>query len=220
MASKGLDQLRDRSKRGVKFKNPDALWAAVEDAVAAEWHELAGRDITSHDRANFLDRVLPEHETRARAVTARLSEAVADAKRFANDYRLKSQRRMLEEPAGDTRGLLTYIELHLPSLIGEHVPLATLHKPTPDGWRVEMRGRVVSLLGRESLGYWEHLGLASVPTHRTMALATLQLGCRPTLNRRDFSVGVTVSAVIEREMNAIRAQEGRRARKPAPTPRS
>jgi hypothetical protein len=147
-------------------------------------------------------------------VRAKVAAALSEARAFARDYRLALQRRTLPEPAVETRTLLTYIDLHIPSLLGIDVPLATLHAPQAEGWAVQTRGRVVSLLGPKALGYWRHLGLTAPPTTRTMALATLLLGCRPTVNRRALAAGITVARVIELEMNAVRAQMGRKPKRP------
>jgi hypothetical protein len=173
---------------------------------------LTGRAFSEDDRSHFEDRVLPDHEVRARAVRARLSSALAEAKIFANDFRIKLERRELPEPAYETRTLLTFIDLHAPSLLGVHAPLATLRAPDEEGWQVQTRGRVVSLLGSQSFGYWTHLGLSNAPTTRTMALATILLGCRVTVNRGDLSDGITVARVIELETNALRAQARRKPR--------
>jgi hypothetical protein len=103
------------------------------------------------------------------------------------------------DEATETRGLLAFIELHMPFVAGVEVPLATLHPPQPRGWTVSMRGRVCSLLS-DPLGYWKRYGFTDMPTERTMALAALLLGSWPALDGR---VQSNVEAVIQRETKAM-----------------
>jgi len=83
-------------------------------------------------------------------------------------------------------------------------------EPIADGWRVSLRGRVVSLLADKS-GYWSRFGLPGPADYRTMALCSL-LASNGNLSGRITNTvasprgrGASIAEAIEAETDAIRA---------------
>jgi hypothetical protein len=169
-----------------KYTSREDLEAAVQEKACSVWREATGRDWSDHDTGTFSDRVLPEHELRALAVTRQLHDVLVAAAQFGRDYQLVPgsmdvvgpDRRPLQfAETAHTRELLRFIERELPAIdsrthdvdgriVGvsnglrtDVTKLGTIRRleVAESGWRAKTRGRVVSLLGDLATSTWSSL---------------------------------------------------------------